>query len=82
MRVGDAALEVKVRGIGEPVLLVQTALTADELLPLAIQPALADAYRVIMYHRRGYAGSSPVDGPGSIEHDARDAEALLTALDN
>jgi pimeloyl-ACP methyl ester carboxylesterase len=74
-------LEVKVRGSGEPVLLVQTALTADEFLPLAGQASLADAYQVILYHRRGYAGSSPVQGPGSIERDARDCDALLAALD-
>jgi pimeloyl-ACP methyl ester carboxylesterase len=79
--VADATLEVNVRGSGEPVLLIQTALTADEFLPLASQPTLADAYQLILYHRRGYAGSSPVHGPGSIERDARDAEALLAALD-
>jgi pimeloyl-ACP methyl ester carboxylesterase len=79
--VADATLEVNVRGSGEPVLLVQTALTADEFLPLAGQPTLADAYQVILYHRRGYAGSSPVQGPGSIVRDARDCEALLAALD-
>lgn len=80
VRVADATLEVNVRGRGEPVVLIQTALTADEFLPLASQPALADGYQVILYHRRGYAGSSPVQGPGSIERDARDCEALLAAL--
>jgi pimeloyl-ACP methyl ester carboxylesterase len=79
--VADATLEVNVRGSGEPVVFIQTALTADEFVPLASQPALADAYRVILYHRRGYAGSSPVKGPGSIERDARDCAALLAALD-
>jgi hypothetical protein len=34
-----AELEVEVRGTGEPVLLIQTALVADEFLPLANQPA-------------------------------------------
>ncbi|HSO65787.1 MAG TPA: alpha/beta hydrolase [Ornithinibacter sp.] len=76
----DAALEVAVRGSGEPLVLVQTALTADELLPVAQQPVL-DGFRVVLYHRRGYAGSTPAQGPGSIERDARDAEQLLAALD-
>jgi hypothetical protein len=40
-----ADLEVDVRGVGEPVLFVQTALTADELLPIAQQPVLVDRYR-------------------------------------
>lgn len=34
-----------------------------------------------LYHRRGYAGSSPVDGPGSIQRDADDCAALLAELD-
>ena len=76
----DATLEVEVRGSGEPVVLIQTALTADEFLPLAGQPELQDNYRVILYHRRGYAGSSPVRGPGSIERDAHDCQQLLAAL--
>ena len=76
----DATLEVEVRGSGEPVVLIQTALTADEFLPLAGQPELQDNYRVILYHRRGYAGSSPVRGPGSIERDANDCQQLLAAL--
>ena len=73
-------LEVEVRGSGEPVLLVQAALVADEFLPLASQPALRDHYRVISYHRRGYARSSTVQGPGSIQRDAVDGLGLLAAL--
>lgn len=67
-------------GSGEAVVLIQTALTADELRPVATDAKL-DGYRKILYHRRGYAGSSPVDGPGSIARDAADCAALLTALD-
>jgi pimeloyl-ACP methyl ester carboxylesterase len=78
--VDGVELEVEVRGTGELVLLIQTALVADEFLPLASQPALADRYRVIRYHRRGYAQSSPVQGAGSIQRDAADAQALLAAL--
>lgn len=75
----DAVLEVDVRGSGPPVLLIQTALVADEFLPLAAE--LQDSFRVVLYHRRGYAGSSPVHGPGSIERDAQDCQRLLRALD-
>ncbi len=78
--VDGAVLEAEVRGSGEPVVLVQTALLADELLPLALQPVLRAGYRTVLYHRRGYAGSSPVDGPRSVTLDAADCRALLSAL--
>jgi pimeloyl-ACP methyl ester carboxylesterase len=78
--VQDARLEVLDWGSGEPVLFVQTALMADELRPVATDPALDD-YRKILYHRRGYAASSPVEGPGSIQRDAADGAALLIDLD-
>lgn len=77
--VGDAQLHVSDFGSGEPVVLVQTALTADELLPLARESALAD-FRKLVYHRRGYGRSSPARSPGSVTADAADCTALLTAL--
>jgi len=77
--VRGARLAVFDWGSGEPVLFVQTALTADELRPLATHPAL-DGYRKILYHRRGYAGSSPDDGQASIVRDATDCANLLSEL--
>ena len=77
--VPDGELEVLDVGSGEPIVFVQTALTADELMPVADDPALG-AYRRILYHRRGYAGSSPVDGEGSIVRDAGDCVALMAGL--
>jgi hypothetical protein len=67
--VDGAELGVEVEGSGEPVLLIQTGLVADEFLPLASEPALRDHDRVIRYHRRGYRHSSP--GPGRRLHPAR-----------
>ena len=78
--VGGVALEVHEVGTGEPVVMVQTALTADELVPLAEHLSDRGAYRVIVYHRRGYAGSSPVRGPGSVVRDAADCRGLIVAL--
>jgi pimeloyl-ACP methyl ester carboxylesterase len=78
--VPGARLEVFDWGPGEPVAFLQTALTADELRPLATDPAL-DGYRRILYHRRGYARSSPVEDPGSITRDAADCAALLAELE-
>ncbi len=77
--VPGGSLEVFEHGSGEPVVFIQTALTADELLPVATGGGL-DGYRRIVYHRRGYAGSSAVQGPGSIAREAADCAALLTAL--
>ncbi len=77
--VADAVLETFDWAAGEPVVLIQTALTADELRPVATDPHL-DGYRKVLYHRRGYAGSSPQTGPGSIGRDAADCAGLLAEL--
>lgn len=77
--VGDAQIEVLAHGDGEPVLLIQTALFAEELRPLCQQPALA-GHHLIRMHRRGYGASSPVTGIRSIAAEAADCEALLDAL--
>lgn len=77
--VEGAQLNVRDWGSGEPIVFVQTALTADELVPLARTSRL-ERYRKIVYHRRGYAGSSAVRGPGSIARDATDCHAVLDAL--
>jgi pimeloyl-ACP methyl ester carboxylesterase len=79
VEVADTELEVSDEGAGEPIVFVQTALTADELVPLAATPALAD-HRRVLYHRRGYAGSGAAEIPGSIARDAADCRALLDAL--
>ncbi|MDX1660067.1 MAG: alpha/beta hydrolase [Nitriliruptorales bacterium] len=79
--VRGASLEVAEWGAGEPVVFVQTTLTADELRPVATDAAL-EGHRRILYHRRGYAGSSPATpDPASIARDAADCGALLEALD-
>ena len=69
-------LEFHDLGSGEPVVFIQTALIVDELLPLARELPLAEGFRGIVYHRRGYAGSSAVVGPGSIQRDAATNETL------
>lgn len=74
-------LEHEDRGDGEPVLLIHGALIAGSFLPLMDEPSLAN-YRLIRYHRRGYAGSTGAEGPPStyIEQAAADATALLQHL--
>ena len=78
--IGGVELGVREYGTGDPVVFVQTALTADELLPLARSLSERGGYRSIVYHRRGYASSSPVDGPGSVVGDAADCRDLVEAL--
>ena len=72
--------EVHEWGGGDPAVFIQTALTADELEPVARDRALQHGYRKIVYHRRGYAGSGTVRAAGSVARDAADCRALLTAL--
>ena len=73
-------LQVSAWGSGEPVVFIQTALTADELRPVAAA-AVLDGYRKVLYHRRGYGGSSPTEGAGSIARDASDCIAILHELE-
>lgn len=70
-------LEYETRGDGEPVLLIHGALIAASFLPVMDESSLA-SYRLIRYHRRGYAGSTAPDGP--LERQAADAVALLRHL--
>ncbi len=79
--VGDVDLEVDVLGEGEPVVIIQTALTADELRPLAERTAARGPFRVVYYYRRGYAGSGSLHRPASVTTEAADCRALITALD-
>jgi pimeloyl-ACP methyl ester carboxylesterase len=78
--VEDAELEFDDQGSGEPVIFIHGSGPADSFLPVAIDPAVRDHYRVIRYHRRGSAGSSPVQGPVAVTRQAADCRALLDAL--
>jgi len=73
-------LEYEVRGGGEPVVLVHAGIFADWFKPLLQEPALTGRYRMISYHRVGYAGSNRVAGPVSIAQQAAHLRALLRHL--
>ena len=79
-RVDGAELEFEVTGTGEPVLLIHGALIAEAYAPLCAEPALNGRYRLVRYHRRGYAGSSPVGPPFTFAEQAADGRALLRHL--
>ena len=77
--INGAELEYEVVGSGEPVLLIDMLL-ADCFLPLLSEPALADRYQLIRYHKRGWVGSTHTPPPVSIRDQAADATALLDRL--
>jgi pimeloyl-ACP methyl ester carboxylesterase len=79
VNVNGAQLEYEVIGFGEPVLLISPVL-ADGFRPLLSQPALADHYQLIPYHKRGWVGSTHTPPPVSIADHAADAAALLDHL--
>jgi pimeloyl-ACP methyl ester carboxylesterase len=78
-KVNGVELEHEVVGSGEPVLLISPVL-ADGFLPLLSQPALADRYQLIRYHKRGWVGSTHTPPPVTIADHAADAAALLDHL--
>jgi len=79
-RTDGAELEYEVSGRGEPVVFIHGAFIADTFRPLLAEPSLAGRYRLILYHRRGYAGSSRASDPVSIARQAADCRALLRHL--
>jgi pimeloyl-ACP methyl ester carboxylesterase len=74
------ALAYEVRGAGAPVVLVHGSHIADAFAPLLVEPVLTEPYRLIRYHRRGFAGSTHPDGPLSIAQQAADCRALMRHL--
>jgi pimeloyl-ACP methyl ester carboxylesterase len=79
-RLDGADLEYEVSGTGEPVVFIHGAFIADTFRPLLAEPSLAGRYRLILYHRRGYADSSRASGPVSVALQAADCRALLSHL--
>jgi pimeloyl-ACP methyl ester carboxylesterase len=78
--IDGAELEYAVVGSGEPVVCIHGAFIADTFQALAAEPRLAGRYRLILYHRRGYAGSSRISAPTSIAEQAADCRNLLGYL--
>jgi pimeloyl-ACP methyl ester carboxylesterase len=79
-RLDGVELEYEVRGVGEPVVLVHAGVFAGWYKPLLDEPALAGQYRVLTYHRIGYAGSSRVAGSVSIAQQAAHLGSLMRHL--
>jgi pimeloyl-ACP methyl ester carboxylesterase len=73
-------LEYEIRGAGEPVVLVHHGAGADWFSPLLEEPAIIGSFRLLRYHRAGYAGSSPLVAPLTFEREAAVFRALMRHL--
>jgi pimeloyl-ACP methyl ester carboxylesterase len=78
-KVNGVEVEFAVSGSGTPLLFISSVL-ADGFTPLLYEPALADRYQLISYHRRGWVGSTTTLGPVSVADHAADAAGLLEYL--
>src|SRR5262245_49029589 len=73
-------LEYEIKGTGEPVILAHAGVLHEFFKPLFNEPALTERYRIVRYHRAGYAGSSRVKGSISIKDHAAHLRALMNHL--
>ena len=76
--VGGTELEIHDQGSGEPVVFIHTS--RDEWYAVLGEPALAERYRLVHYHRRGLGNSSTDGVPLSIAEHAADCRAVMTHL--
>ena len=73
-------LVYELHGSGEPVVLIHWGVGVTWAEPLLEEPALADRYRLLNYHRAGFGGSSPIKGPISIADHAEHCRLLMRHL--
>lgn len=73
-------LEFEERGSGEPVMLIHGSAVADAHLPLMAELASAGQWRMVRYHRRGYAASTHPSAPIAIADQAADCLRLMRHL--
>lgn len=78
-KINGVELEMRDRGSGEPVVFVHGAM-GDECFAVLEEPALANHYRLIHYHRRGWGDSEPLTAPLTIEQQAADCRAVMHHL--
>jgi pimeloyl-ACP methyl ester carboxylesterase len=79
-RIDGADLEYDVSGEGEPVVFIHGAFIADAFRPLLAELSRARQYQLILYWRRGYAGSSDATASSGVDRHAADCRALLCHL--
>jgi pimeloyl-ACP methyl ester carboxylesterase len=78
-KINGVGLEIWDRGSGEPVVFVHGGM-GDECAAVLVEPALANQFRLIHYHRRGYGNSEAPEAPVSIPQQAADCRAVMRHL--
>ena len=78
--VNGVELEYELRGTGEPVVLIHWGIGAAWAGPLLDQPALAGHYRLLSYHRAGFAGSTRLAGSVTMATHAAHCHLLMREL--
>ena len=79
-RVDGGELDYELCGDGDLVVFVHHGAGADWFLPLFSEPILIDRFRLLRYHRPGYAGSSPLVGEFSFTREAATFRELMRYL--
>ena len=77
--IDGVALELQDGGSGEPVVFVHGSM-GDECAAILRQPLLAERYRLIHYHRRGYGDSECPEKPVSMAQQSADCQAVMRHL--
>jgi pimeloyl-ACP methyl ester carboxylesterase len=80
--VSGTKLEYELRGIsaGESVVLIHWGVGAKWAEPLLEQQALTSRYQLLSYHRAGFAGSGPLEGPPTMAAHAAHCHQLMREL--
>ena len=73
-------LTYEIAGEGGAIVCIHGALIADAFRPLLTEPALTSGHQLLVYHRRGYAGSTHAAGAITVAQHAADCRALLMHL--
>jgi pimeloyl-ACP methyl ester carboxylesterase len=73
-------LEYQLRGAGDPIVFIHNGAGADWFTPFLDIPALTSRFLLLVYHRAGYAGSSPLPGPLTFTHEATRCRQLMRHL--
>ena len=77
VNVNGAEVEFSAQGTGEPVVFIHGSILADAFAPLIAETRLNAHYRLVSYHRRGYAGSTHSNNPVSIQQQAADCRQVM-----
>ena len=76
----DLALAYEAAGAGDPIVFIHGALIADAFRPLLAESAFTSAHRLLVFHRRGYGGSTHPAGAIAVAQHAADCCRLLKHL--